>query len=61
MDNLAEEASDNKTGLLGDKTNITGKLMKTPCRHYFHDKCLKGWMEIKLECPFCRAPLPSLE
>lgn len=60
MDNLAEETSDSKTELLGNK-RMNGKLMKTPCRHYFHEKCLKGWMEIKLECPFCRAPLPAVE
>jgi len=61
MDHLTQEVSDNKTQLLADQIKPNGKLMKTPCRHYFHEKCLKGWMEIKLECPFCRTALPSIE
>lgn len=34
--------------------------MVTPCDHFFHPECLERWMEIKLECPYCRTPLPSL-
>ncbi|KAJ2472948.1 hypothetical protein IWW56_006059 [Coemansia sp. RSA 2131] len=30
----------------------------TPCHHVYHDACLAYWMEIKLECPVCRAVLP---
>lgn len=37
------------------------KLMKTPCNHKYHDKCLKEWMNIKKECPQCRKPLPPYE
>jgi hypothetical protein len=33
-------------------------VMETPCRHRFHDVCLKSWMDVKLECPTCRAVLP---
>lgn len=32
----------------------------TPCDHVFHDTCLQQWMEVKLECPSCRAQLPAL-
>ncbi|KAJ2549178.1 hypothetical protein EV175_004545 [Coemansia sp. RSA 1933] len=32
--------------------------MVTPCRHIYHTKCLSQWMDIKLECPICRASLP---
>ncbi|KAI8926783.1 hypothetical protein BC831DRAFT_425303 [Entophlyctis helioformis] len=32
--------------------------MVTPCHHIFHTECLERWMEIKLECPVCRAELP---
>jgi hypothetical protein len=35
-------------------------LMRTPCNHVFHSSCLAHWMEIKMECPSCRAPLPEL-
>jgi hypothetical protein len=30
----------------------------TPCGHAFHKPCLERWMDIKLECPTCRRPLP---
>lgn len=36
-------------------------LMKTPCNHKYHDKCLKEWMNIKKECPQCRKALPPFE
>jgi len=32
--------------------------MITPCNHLFHDDCLSQWMDVKMECPVCRAPLP---
>ena len=32
----------------------------TPCDHVFHDRCLQQWMDVKLECPSCRAQLPAL-
>ncbi|KAJ2642927.1 hypothetical protein GGF44_001419 [Coemansia sp. RSA 1694] len=34
--------------------------MVTPCAHMYHTECLQTWMEIKLECPVCRARLPPL-
>ncbi|OZJ06988.1 hypothetical protein BZG36_00195 [Bifiguratus adelaidae] len=33
--------------------------MVTPCCHIFHTECLERWMRVKLECPICRAFLPS--
>lgn len=32
--------------------------MVTPCEHIFHSGCLQRWMDIKMECPTCRRPLP---
>ncbi len=32
--------------------------MVTPCGHVFHNKCLHKWMDVKMECPTCRQPLP---
>jgi len=37
------------------------QIMKTPCNHKFHVSCLVEWMNIKMECPTCRAALPVLE
>eukprot|EP00474_Spongospora_subterranea_P010628 CRZ11086.1 hypothetical protein [Spongospora subterranea] len=37
-----------------------GAVMLTPCGHVFHSICLITWMEQKMECPNCRAPLPTL-
>jgi len=32
----------------------------TPCSHAFHGECLSQWMDIKMECPTCRASLPPI-
>mmetsp|Transcript_11911 Transcript_11911/g.22848 ORF Transcript_11911/g.22848 Transcript_11911/m.22848 type:complete len:315 (+) Transcript_11911:478-1422(+) len=37
------------------------QVMTTPCNHHFHKDCLTHWMTIKLQCPTCRAELPSVE
>ena len=44
-----------------EKHIIKKTIMKTPCNHRFHIKCLLEWMNLKLECPICRKKLPSLE
>ena len=33
----------------------------TPCDHMFHYRCLRQWMELKMECPICRRELPNLD
>ncbi len=35
-----------------------GARMVTPCNHFFHNHCLERWMDVKMECPTCRRPLP---
>ena len=30
----------------------------TPCGHWFHVPCIARAMEVRAECPLCRAPLP---
>lgn len=35
--------------------------MITPCDHLFHRQCLTQWVDIKLECPVCRTPLPAVD
>jgi hypothetical protein len=34
--------------------------MHAPCGHVFHAHCLSRWMDVKLECPTCRAKLPPV-
>mmetsp|Transcript_75526 Transcript_75526/g.213979 ORF Transcript_75526/g.213979 Transcript_75526/m.213979 type:complete len:510 (-) Transcript_75526:120-1649(-) len=33
----------------------------TPCNHQFHRACLEQWMDVKMECPTCRATLPPMQ
>ena len=39
--------------MMGEPYNIA------PCGHVFHEACLQRWMAVKLECPTCRAALPT--
>ncbi|KAK3033307.1 hypothetical protein RJ639_033775 [Escallonia herrerae] len=41
-----------------DGTQRSNDCMVTPCDHFFHSGCLQRWMDIKMECPTCRRPLP---
>lgn len=41
-----------------DLTHRSNDCMVTPCDHLFHSGCLQRWMDIKMECPTCRGPLP---
>ncbi|KAK4784005.1 hypothetical protein SAY86_018373 [Trapa natans] len=41
-----------------DVTQRPNDCMVTPCDHFFHPGCLQRWMDIKMECPTCRRPLP---
>ena len=37
--------------------NDDDEVRELKCRHIFHTKCLKPWLEKKLECPMCRAEI----
>lgn len=41
-----------------DLTRRSSDYMVTPCDHFFHSGCLQRWMDVKMECPTCRRPLP---
>ncbi|KAK7342326.1 hypothetical protein VNO80_25274 [Phaseolus coccineus] len=41
-----------------DLSTRSNDCMVTPCDHFFHSGCLQRWMDIKMECPTCRRPLP---
>jgi hypothetical protein len=36
---------------------IGSKECKLPCSHVFHEKCVVPWLEMKHNCPICRATL----
>ena len=59
MDVLNKDPTDSTTKLL--KKSKTIKIMQTPCKHRFHVCCLQDWMNIKLECPFCRQAIPVID
>eukprot|EP01017_Pseudomicrothorax_dubius_P007240 TRINITY_DN12217_c0_g1_i1.p1 TRINITY_DN12217_c0_g1~~TRINITY_DN12217_c0_g1_i1.p1 ORF type:complete len:403 (+),score=18.26 TRINITY_DN12217_c0_g1_i1:159-1367(+) len=47
---------------ISDSTRLQEvKLMRTPCDHYFHEKCLQDWLHVQLDCPSCRATLPDFD
>ncbi|KAJ1911269.1 hypothetical protein LPJ71_002980 [Coemansia sp. S17] len=48
------------TTLEDNRLDLTPSYMLTPCAHMYHTECLQQWMDIKLECPVCRARLPPL-
>lgn len=43
-----------------DVSQRCNECMVTPCDHFFHTGCLQRWMDIKMECPTCRRPLPPM-
>lgn len=55
----SEQLALNDSGV-GDELMEEVTVMVTPCNHLFHNDCLTHWMEVKLECPTCRAVLPPL-
>jgi hypothetical protein len=43
-----------------DSVEAAQRYMITPCNHAFHQPCLEQWMEVKMQCPVCRAVLPDV-
>jgi len=33
--------------------------VKLPCKHLFHEECVRTWLKKQHTCPTCRAPLPQ--
>jgi hypothetical protein len=44
---------------IGEAAIARRDYMAAPCGHVFHAACLEKWMDEKLQCPTCRAPLPA--
>ncbi|KAM3134393.1 hypothetical protein pb186bvf_013506 [Paramecium bursaria] len=43
-----------------DAKLLLKQIMITPCKHKFHISCLKSWIDVKLQCPTCRQPIPPI-
>ena len=37
--------------------SMDNKVICLPCSHYFHSSCIKNWIRIKNECPYCKNPI----
>lgn len=45
---------DNECSICLGKYKITDKIKELPCRHIFHKKCIKNWLERSDKCPLCQ-------
>lgn len=43
-----------------DQLEVTKDVIKLPCSHKFHKKCLTKWVERKSKCPICMADIRKL-
>lgn len=43
------------------EARLNKEFMLTPCGHPYHSVCLKKWIDIRRECPTCRAVIPLPE
>lgn len=49
-DNLRADIIDPDTGTIK-------QVVRTPCNHWFHRKCISAWIQRAESCPYCRAEL----
>lgn len=45
--------------ICADSFSCSHRIYKLPCRHTYHENCLKSWVEIKNTCPMCRRDLTA--
>ncbi|KAG6525415.1 hypothetical protein ZIOFF_015371 [Zingiber officinale] len=44
-----------------DDFNIMTRVLEMPCRHIFHNDCLREWLTRSNTCPLCRFTLPNMQ
>jgi len=54
LEKHAQEGGDDSCAICWDKMETARRL---PCSHYFHNSCLRSWLEQDISCPTCRTSL----
>jgi len=54
LEKHAEEGGDDSCAICWDRMETARRL---PCGHYFHNSCLRSWLEQDISCPTCRTSL----
>jgi len=54
LEKHALEGGDDSCAICWDKMETARRL---PCGHYFHNSCLRSWLEQDISCPTCRTSL----
>ena len=44
----------------GEGYQLLNRVMRAPCDHIFHERCLQEWLQVKLQCPICRVEMPPI-
>jgi hypothetical protein len=57
---LGAESGDPACGICRSEVELGTKVRVLPCRHWFHGKCIRIWLEgASRNCLFCRRPIPE--
>lgn len=56
-DDLGPNEEDHLCVICQDQFTTNDNIMSMPCRHVFHNDCLKRWLELHNTCPTCRLPI----
>ncbi|KAL4022172.1 hypothetical protein IC575_015897 [Cucumis melo] len=56
---LAKLGKDVQCAICKEDFAVDEKIQELPCKHAFHQDCLKPWLESNNSCPICRYELPT--
>jgi hypothetical protein len=58
--NLDMACSQPSCPVCNEDFTIGNNVLRLPCSHIFHDLCVMPWLEMKQNCPICRAELSDI-